>query len=95
MAAEMLGAGYDRLAKVQLAGLEAARQSLLAGLGFATVPVTCVADHLLSGQLVRIAVPTRSRSICAVRRPGPASRAIEAFWSMLTGTQPSANGVRR
>jgi DNA-binding transcriptional LysR family regulator len=93
VAAEMLGAGYDRLTKVQLAGLEAARQSLLAGLGFATIPTLCVADQLLRGQLVRIPVAARTRPICAVRRPSPASGAVEAFWTMLTAGQVPPNGL--
>ena len=90
IAADMLGEGYDRPQKVHLAGLEAVRQSLLAGLGFATVPTACVADQLVAGRLVRLAVPARSRHICAVRRPPPASRAIEAFWTALTGDRSPA-----
>lgn len=86
IAAELLGSGYDEASRLELTSLEAVRRSLLSGLGFAAVPKVSVADDLRSRALVRLPVPTRIRSICAVRRPGPGGAAIDAFWPVLSSS---------
>lgn len=86
IAAELLGPAYARLHKVQLASLEAVRQALLAGMGFAAVPRVAVAEDLRRGELARIKVTSRSRTICAIRRPGTTSPAVDAFWELLCST---------
>lgn len=88
IASELLGAAYDRLPRVHLGSLEAVRQSLLAGLGFAAVPRIAVAGDLCQGALSSLKPTPRSRSICAVRRPGPISPTVEAFWHELTPECP-------
>jgi DNA-binding transcriptional LysR family regulator len=93
IAAELLGPGYEHLSRLELTSLEAVRQSVLSGLGFAAVPKISVVDDLRSRSLVRLPVPSRIRSICAVRRPGPGGTAIEAFWPTLSATpRPAVHG---
>ena len=72
------------MSRLELTSLEAVRRSLLSGLGFAAVPKISVAHDLRARSLVRLPVPTRIRSICAVRGPGPGGTAIDAFWPMLS-----------
>ena len=91
IAAELLGPGYEELSRLELTSLEAVRQSLLLGLGFAAVPKISVAEDLRTRSLVRLPVPSRIRPICAVRRPGPGGTAIEAFWPTLSAAV--RNGV--
>jgi DNA-binding transcriptional LysR family regulator len=88
IAAQLLGPAYARLHKVQLASLEAVRQALLAGMGFAAVPRVAVAEDLRRGELARMRVTSRSRSICALRRPGAPSPAVDAFWELLCNQAP-------
>lgn len=94
IAAEMLGPGYDQLSHLSLSSLEAVRQSVRSGLGFAAVPRIAVVDDLRARSLVRLPVPPRVRTICAVRRPGPAGPAVEAFWPTLSTTTPQRSGAR-
>jgi DNA-binding transcriptional LysR family regulator len=84
IAAELLGPGYDEVSRLELTSLEAVRRSLLSGLGFAAVPKIAVADDLRNRALVRLPVPTRIRSICAIRRPGSGGTAVDAFWPVLS-----------
>lgn len=89
IASDLLGPAYERLPRIQLASLEAVRQSVLAGLGFAAMPHIAVRDDLCRGALARINIAPRSRPIYAVRRPGRASLAAEAFWTVLANECPA------
>ncbi len=93
VAAEMLGPGYDQLDHLELASLEAVRRSVMSGLGFAAVPKIAVTEDLRSRTLVRLPVPSRVRSICAVRRPGAGGTAVEAFWPTLSMKTPQLSGI--
>lgn len=85
IASETLGALHLRIPKVRLAGLEAARQAVLADHRcIAAMPRVAVTSALETGGLVCLHVATKSRPICAVRRSCPASPATEEFWRILS-----------
>jgi DNA-binding transcriptional LysR family regulator len=85
IASETLGQLHLRIPKVRLAGLEAARQAVLADQRcVAAMPRVAVSSALEAGGLVSLDVAAKSRPICAVRRACPASPAAEAFWRVLS-----------
>lgn len=84
IASKTLGQLHRGLTKVRLAGLEAARQAVQTDCRYvAMMPRVAVAPALKSGDLIRLDVPSASRSICAVRRASQADPAAEAFWQTL------------
>jgi DNA-binding transcriptional LysR family regulator len=98
IASETLGLLHLRIPKVRVACLEAARQAVLTDQRCITaMPRVAVSSALEAGTLVRLDVATKSRSICAVRRPCPASPATEAFWRILSAgseRDPGRDGKR-
>lgn len=92
LAAQWLGARYDRLTRVLIGNLEAARRSVLESSSFvAAMPQVAVADDLRSGALVSLAVPDEALPLYAVRRRGPDSPGAEALWqSLLRRRDPAA-----
>lgn len=100
IAADALGPLHTRLAKVRLPGLEAAHQALLSnGSYIAAMPHIAVSGALRDGTLARLRVKTKNRPIYAIRRSGPASPCVEAFWQELcagsevsTGPDPDPGG---
>jgi DNA-binding transcriptional LysR family regulator len=84
IAADVLGLLHTRLMKVRLPGLEAARQALLKDVTYiAAMPHVAVSGALREGTLARLRVKTKNRPIYAIRRDGPASPCVEAFWQEL------------
>ena len=63
---------------------EAARAAILEGLGFATLPEIAVHRDLINGDLVRLPLPSTSRSVVAMRRSDTRIPATEEFWAILT-----------
>lgn len=86
IAAEVLGPLYNKLARVRLPCLEAARQALLTDDCYiAAMPQIAVSAAMRDGPLAPLQVKPITRSIFAVRREGASSPSVEAFWDELTG----------
>lgn len=71
--------------------------ALRAGLGWAAMPRSVVAPDCLSGALVVVPHPGPAvvQRFCAVRRPGPASPAVEALWAHLVDIARTADAARQ
>ncbi len=82
---EVLDSLQLKLTKVRLAGLEAARRAVQADSRcISAMPHVAVVGALKAGELARLNLAPRPRRICAIRRAGPASPAVEAFWRELS-----------
>lgn len=89
----MLGDAYDHLESLNLGHPEYVRAAALAGLGFAALPKRAVESDLASGLLMRLPVPSITRSITAIRRSSHSGPAMEAFWELLVGGVLRASGT--
>jgi DNA-binding transcriptional LysR family regulator len=81
---DMIGEAYDLSESLNLGHPEYVRAAVLAGLGYATLPLLAVAADLKSGKLKRLSGLSSRRAIRAIRRHAPGGPALEHFWSLLT-----------
>jgi DNA-binding transcriptional LysR family regulator len=65
--------------------LDAVRSAVLAGLGYAVLPLAAIGEFLASGALYRVRTgrPSLARTFRALRRPVSHSPALDAFWGHL------------
>jgi DNA-binding transcriptional LysR family regulator len=83
--AQVVGEHGDRLPRVHLGSMEAARRSVLSGQGFTTaMPQIAIQEELGSGSLVPLCRHPDPLPVFAVRRQGPDSPAVEALWSTVS-----------
>ncbi len=80
---EMIGDAFDRSEALNLGHPEYVRAAVLAGLGYAALPLLAVAADLESGALKRLPGPSSRRAIRAIRRPVQGGPALEHFWTLL------------
>jgi len=83
LAARVLGRAYGRSPSLELGQAEAIRAGVLAGLGYAVISRTVVADDLVSGRIVALPLRPARREFRAVRRPTALAPALTAFWRHL------------
>ncbi|HKB32253.1 MAG TPA: LysR family transcriptional regulator [Candidatus Dormibacteraeota bacterium] len=81
---EMIGDAFDRSEALNLGHPEYVRAAVLAGLGYAALPLLAVAADLKSGALKRLPGLVSRRAIRAIRRPAQGGPALEHFWTLLT-----------
>ena len=84
---DMIGEAYDLSESLNLGHPEYVRAAVLAGLGYATLPLLAVAGDLKSGALKRLPGPSSRRAIRAIRRHEPGGPALEHFWKQLTAAR--------
>jgi DNA-binding transcriptional LysR family regulator len=89
---DMIGEAYDRSEIMNLGHPEYVRAAVLAGLGYAALPLLAVEGDIASGVLVRLPGASSRRAIRAIRRQSAGGPTLEAFWLLLTG-QASAPAV--
>jgi DNA-binding transcriptional LysR family regulator len=97
LAAELLGAAYRSGQVLELGQVDAVRSAVLAGLGYAVLPLAAIGESLAAGELckVRTGRPSLKRTFRALRRPVSHSPALEAFWGHLrTVADSGARGHR-
>jgi len=80
----MIGDAFDRSEVLNLGHPEYVRAAVLAGLGYAALPLLAVAADLKSGALKRLPGLVSRRAIRAIRRPAQGGPALEHFWTLLT-----------
>ncbi len=81
----MLGDVVDRVPRLQIGSVEAARLLVRSAPGFVTaLPSIAVDDDLSSGTLRRLGSRSVTLPIFALRRQGPDGPAAEAMWETLT-----------
>jgi DNA-binding transcriptional LysR family regulator len=87
LAAELLGPAYRCGAVLELGQLDAVRSAVIAGLGYAVLPLAAIGAHLEAGELRRLRTgrPALKRVFRALRRPASHSPAVEAFWGHMVG----------
>jgi DNA-binding transcriptional LysR family regulator len=83
LAAGVLGRAYGRSPSLELGQAEAIRAGVLAGLGYAVISRTVVADDLATGRIVVLPLRPARREFRAVRRPAALAPALTAFWRHL------------
>lgn len=85
LARELVGAAYRAGPVLELGHLEAVRAAVSAGLGYAALPRTVVADEIAAGRVVALRRTGAGvwRDFRAVRRDGFAPPALAAFWVHL------------
>lgn len=83
IAREILGSMYGRSSRVEFTHLDAVRAAVIGGLGYAVLPEVAIRAQLASGELVRLDIPPRIRTITAIRRTATKLPVVEAFWSVL------------
>jgi DNA-binding transcriptional LysR family regulator len=84
---DMIGEAYDRSEALNLGHPEYVRAAVLAGLGYAALPLLAVAADLKSGALKRLPGLSSRRSIRAIRRHAQGGPALEHFWTLLTAAR--------
>jgi DNA-binding transcriptional LysR family regulator len=84
---DMIGEAYDRSEALSLGHPEYVRAAVLAGLGYAALPLLAVAADLKSGALKRLPGLSSRRSIRAIRRHAQGGPALEHFWTLLTAAR--------
>jgi DNA-binding transcriptional LysR family regulator len=85
IAERLLGPAADRVPRLQIGSVEAARTLVLGAPGFvAAMPFVAVREDLESGALSRICSRSVVLPIFAVRRDGTDSPAVEALWQAMT-----------
>ncbi len=95
LAAELLGPAYRSGQVLELGQVDAVRSAVMAGLGYAVLPLAAIADYLDSGELCRLKTgrPGLKRLLTALRRPNSHSPSLDAFWGHLaTVADPEADG---
>lgn len=86
---QLMGDRYDDLDMLNLGHPEYVRAATLAGLGYSVMPKRAVISDLAAGTLKRLGIPAIVRSISAIRRPDRGGPAQEAFWDLVTGSEPA------
>ena len=94
LAAELLGPAYRAGPVLELGQVDAVRTAVLAGLGYAVLPLAAIGDDLVAGRLRRLATgrPALARTLTALRRRSPPAPALDAFWSHLVALAMGAAG---
>jgi LysR family transcriptional regulator, transcriptional activator of the cysJI operon len=92
VAADLLGAAYDSIPKMEFGRLDAVRGAALAGLGYALLPRVAIDREVAEGRLVELAIPPRRRWISLIRRPSVGAIALEEFWRLAVGSPPAVGG---
>ncbi|MDA8073980.1 MAG: LysR substrate-binding domain-containing protein [Actinomycetota bacterium] len=98
LAAELLGPAYRAGPVLELGQVDAVRAAVLAGLGFAVLPLAAIGDDLDAGRLCRLATerPALRRTLSALRRPASHSPALDAFWAhLVTLAEGAGSAVSR
>jgi DNA-binding transcriptional LysR family regulator len=67
---------------------------VIAGLGYAALPVLAVETDLASGVLKRLPWPSSLRAIRAIRRRSEGGPTLEEFWRHLTSEAEAALGAQ-
>ncbi len=95
LAAELLGPAYRAGPVLELGQVDAVRAAVLAGLGFAVLPLAAIGDDLDAGRLRRLATerPALGRTLSALRRPAFHSPALDAFWAHLAALAEGAGSA--
>jgi DNA-binding transcriptional LysR family regulator len=88
-ARDLMGDAYLVGPVLELGHPEYIRAAVVAGLGYAVMPIVVIAAELDSGVLVRLPRPSGYRDIRAIRRPSQGGPAMEAFWSHVTAARLS------
>ncbi|MDA8283850.1 MAG: LysR family transcriptional regulator [Actinomycetota bacterium] len=96
LAAELLGPAYRAGPVLELGQVDAVRAAVLAGLGFAVLPLAAIGDDLDAGRLRRLPTerPALRRTLSALRRPASHSPALDAFWAHLAALVEDASPAR-
>jgi DNA-binding transcriptional LysR family regulator len=86
---EMIGDAYDQSQVLNLGHPEYVRAAALAGLGYAALPLLAVKTDLETGVLKRLAGPSTTREIRAIRRESLGGPTLEEFWRFIVaGVKP-------
>ncbi len=95
LAAELLGPAYRAGPMLELGQVDAVRTAVLAGLGYAVLPLAAIGDDLAAGRLRRLATgrPALARTLTALRRRSPPAPALDAFWSHLVALATETSGA--
>jgi DNA-binding transcriptional LysR family regulator len=83
---DMIGDAYDQSQVLNLGHPEYVRAAALAGLGYAALPLLAVKTDLETGLLKRLAGPSTTRAIQAIRRESLGGPTLEEFWRFIVAS---------